>query len=88
MGEGGHRVRGTEAREGAAMVWVKQARLSRKGCEPYGEDALKDHRDSLEENDDAEGGWGVIGRFARLVKDNSVCVFETGGVVPNGNQWG
>ena len=41
-------------------------------------------RDDFEEDDDAEGGWGVVGRFAGFVKDDPVRVFEAGGVVPKG----
>ena len=61
MGEGGHRIRGAEAREGAALVRVEQAGLSCQRGEPDGKDALKDFGDGLEEDDNAEGGWGVVG---------------------------
>ena len=85
VGECGHRIRGAEAREGAALVWVEQARLSRQSSEPDSEDAFKDFRDGFEENDDPEGGWGVVRRLPGFVKDYSICVLEGGGVVLEGN---
>ena len=87
MGEGGHRIRGAEAREGAALVWVKQARLPCQRGEPDGQDGFKDLRDGFEEDDNAEGSRGVIGRLAGFVKDDPIGVFERGGVVPKGDQW-
>ena len=42
VGEGGHRVRGAEARDGGALVWVEQAGLSCQRGGPDGKDALKD----------------------------------------------
>ena len=85
MGEGGHRIRGAEARKGATLVGVKQSRLSCQGGESDGENTFEDFRNGLEEDDDAEGGWGVVGWFAGLVKDNPVGVLETGGMVPEGD---
>ena len=42
MGEGCNCVPGGEAREGAALVWVEKARLSRQGGEPGCKDAFED----------------------------------------------
>ena len=42
MGEGGHRVRGAEAGEGATLVWVESARMSCQRGEPDGKDAFDD----------------------------------------------
>ena len=88
MGEGGHRVRGAEAREGAALVGVEQACMSCQSGEPDGEDAFEDLRDGFEENNDAERSQGVVGWLARLVQHDPVCMFESGGVVPKGGQGG
>ena len=86
VGEGGHRIRGAEAGEGAALVRVTQACLSCQGGEPDCENALNDFGDSFEEDNDAEGGRGVVARFAGFVEDNSICVFESGGMVSKGDQ--
>ena len=55
---------------------------------PDGEDAFEDFRDSFEEDNDPEGGRGVVRRLPGLVEDNPIRVFECGGVVPKGDQWG
>ena len=34
-----------------------------------------------------EGGQGVVGQLSWLVQDDTVCVFESGGVVSKGDQW-
>ena len=41
VGEGGYCGREAEAREGAALVWVEQARLSRQRGEPDGKDGFE-----------------------------------------------
>ena len=68
VSEGGYRVPGAEAREGATLVWVKQARLPCQGGESNGEDAFQDLGDGFEENDDAERGRSVVGRLAPIPK--------------------
>ena len=66
---------------------MKEAGLPCQGDEPNSKDALKDFCDGFEKNNNAEGGQGVVGRLAGFVKDNPVCVFESGGMVPEGDQW-
>ena len=87
MGEGGYRVPGTKARKGAALVRVEQAGLPCQGGESENEDVLEDLRNSFAEDDYAEGGRGVVGRFAGFVHDNPVHLFDGGGVVPKHDQW-
>ena len=67
MGEGGYRVRGAEAREGATLVWVKEACLPRQGDQSHSEDAFEDLGNGFEEDDDPEGGRSVVGWFAGFV---------------------
>ena len=49
------------------MIGVKEAGLAGQGREPYRDDSFKYLRDSLEEDDYAEGGWCVIGGLSRFV---------------------
>ena len=88
VSEGGYCIRGTEAREGATLVRVKQACFPCQGGESDGKDAFEDLGDGFKEDDNAKGGRSVVGRFAGFVEDNPVRVFEAGGVVPKGHQWG
>ena len=67
MSEGGYGIRGTEAREGAALVWMKQACFPCQGGESDGEDAFEDLGDGFEEDDDTEGSRSVVGGFASRV---------------------
>ena len=88
MSDGGYHVRGAEAGEGATLVWVKQARIPCQGGESNGEDAFEDLGYGFDKDDDTEGGRSVVGRLAGFVEDNPACVFEAGGMVPEGHQWG
>ena len=67
---------------------MKPARFPCQGGESDGEDSFEDLGDGFEEDDDTEGGRRVVGRLAGFVEDNPVCVFEAGGMVPEGHQWG
>ena len=67
MGERGYCVRSAKAREGASLVWVKQACLPCQGGKPDSEDAFKDLRNGFEEYDNPEGGRSVVGWLAGFV---------------------
>jgi len=45
---------------------------------------VKDFREHPEEDDDTERGSCVVGRLARLVKDDTKCFLEGGGVKTKG----
>ena len=68
------------------MVRAEQAGLPCQGGESDHEDAHEDLRNSLEEDDYAGGGRGVVGRFAGFIQDDPVHVFDGGGVVPKRDQ--
>ena len=48
---------------------------------------FEDLRYSLAEDDYPEGCRCVVRWFARFIQDNSMGVFEDGGMVPEGDQW-
>ena len=80
--ECGHRIRDAETREGATLVRVEEAGLSRKGGELDCEDTFEDLQYGLEQDDYSEGCRCVVRWLAGFVKDNPIAVFEGGGVVP------
>ena len=75
MSEGEAGVRGAEARERAALVTVKEALGPGDGGQPHRHYPFQDLRYGFESDYDAEGGRGVVGGFARLVKDDPVGGF-------------
>ena len=85
VGEGGYGIRSAETVKGATLVWVEKAGLSCQSGESDGKDAFKDFRNGLKKDNNEEGGRGVIGWFSGFIQDNSVRMFERGGVVPKGN---
>ena len=62
--------------------------MPRQRGEPDGEDAFEDFWNGFEEDDNPEGGRGVIRRLPGLVEDDPIRVFDCGRVVPKGDQWG
>jgi len=65
--EGEAGVGGAEPWQGAALVWVEEASRSGGGGQSDCHYPFEDLRDGLEEDNDAEGGGGVVGGLAGLV---------------------
>ena len=81
MGEGGTGIKGGERGEGPTLIGEEEASISGNWGKAGSDNPLQDFRDSLEEDDDAEGGRGIIELLGRLVEDNTIGLFERGGVV-------
>jgi len=60
---------------------VKEAGVPGNGGEAGGDYSFQDLGDSLEEDNNSEGSRGVVGLFARLVKDDPISFLQGGGVV-------
>jgi len=81
-------VGGAESPEGAALVWVGEALGSGDGGQPDRHYQFKDFRNGCEEDDDAEGGGGIVRGLAGLVQDYPVGGLQGGGVVSESHQGG
>ena len=88
MYESGTGVGGAETREGATLVGVEEAGLAGQLRESDGHNPLQYLGDSFEEYYYAKGCWRVIRGLARFIQDYPVGMFETGGVIPEGDQRG
>src|ERR1700712_3056243 len=86
--KGGAGVRSAQAWEGAALIWVEEASSPCQGRQPNGHDPFQDLGDSSEEDNDAEGGRGVVRSFAGLVQHHTVGPLEGGRVVAEVHKWG
>jgi len=75
-------VGGAKSREGAALVCVEEALGPSDGRQPDRHHSFEDLGDGFEEDDDAEGGGGVVGGLARFVQDNSIGGFQGRGWYP------
>jgi len=67
MGEGRCGVESGEAREGSCLVRVKQAYMPGQEGETESDDSLQYFGKSFKQDDDPEGGRGIIGGLARLI---------------------
>jgi len=67
---------------------VKEAGVPGDGGEAGGDYSLQDLGDSLEEDNNSEGSWRVVGLFARLVKDDPISFLQRGGVVAETEEGG
>ena len=70
-----------EGWERPALVTVNEAGVPGDRGEAEGDYSFQDLGDSLEEDNNSEGSWGVGGLFARLVKEDPISFFQGGGVV-------
>jgi len=69
-------VGGAESWQGAALVRVEEASRPSDGGQSDRHYLREDLGDGLEEDNDAEGGGGVVGGLARLVQDHPIGGFE------------
>ena len=67
VGEGKAEVGGAESQEGTAFVWMEETLGPGDGGEPDHHYPFNDFRYGSEEDDDTEGGVGVVGGLAGLV---------------------
>jgi len=70
------------------LIWVEEALSSSDGGQSDRHDSFEDFRNGFEEDDDAEGGRGVVGGLARLLHDYPVGGFKGGGVLIKSPQGG
>ena len=82
MGEGRSRVERGETGEGAGLMGVEEVAGSGQEGEAGSGDTFHNLGEGFQEDDHSEGGWRVVGGFARLVKDYAIGSFEGSGVVP------
>jgi len=75
LSEGEAGVGGAESREEAALVRVEEASGFCNGRQSECHYPFEDLGDGFEEDDDVEGGGGVVGGLAGLVQDYSVGGF-------------
>jgi len=81
MGEGGCGVEGGEAREGSCLVRMKQAYVAGQEGETSSNDSLQYLGQGFEQDNDPEGGRGIIGGLARLIQHHAICFLQGGGVM-------
>ena len=82
VGEGRSRVERGETGEGAGLMGVAEATGSGQEGESGGGDTFHNLGEGFQEDDHSEGGWRVVGGFARVVKNYAIGFFEGRGVVP------
>ena len=82
MREGRGGVEGGETGEGAGLVRVEEGTGPGNEGKARGGDAFHDLGEGLKEDNNPEGGGGVIGGLAWLVQDDAVGFLEGRGVVP------
>jgi len=75
MCEGEAGVGGAKSREGAAVVWVEETFGVGDGRQPDCHNLFEDFGDGFEEDDDMEGGGGVVGGLAGFIQDNTIGGF-------------
>jgi len=68
-------VGGAESWQGAGLVWREKALGPGEGGQPDPHYPLKDFRDGFEEDNDTEGGGGIVGGLTRLVQNHPVRGF-------------
>jgi len=86
MHEGEAGVGGAESRQGAALGEMGEPLGSRDGGQPDHPYPSRDFRNGFSEDNDPEGGRGVIGGLAGLVQDHPIRRFQLGGVVAEQHQ--
>ena len=72
-------VGGAESQRGAALAWMEEALGPGEGTQPDCHYPLKDFRDGLDENDNTEGGGGIVEGLAGLVQNHLLGAFGEGG---------
>jgi len=68
-------VGGAESRQGTALVWMEEALGSGEGGQPDRHYLFKDFQDAFEEDDNTEGGGGIVGGHAGFVQNHPVSGF-------------
>jgi len=86
--EGEAGVGGAEPWKRATLVWRVETLGFSDGRQPNCHYPFKDVGDGFMEDDDAEGGAGVVGGLAGLVPDHPIGGFHRGGVVAECYQGG
>jgi len=74
--EGEAGVRGAKSWQGAALVQVEEASRPSDGGQSDLHYPFEDLPDGLEEDNDAEGGGGVVAGLSSLVQDHLVGGFK------------
>ena len=76
-GEGGER---------ATLVGIEKAYVVGHHRESGGGNSLKDFGDCLEEDDDSERGWGLVGGLTGVIQYHPIRLLEGGGVMAEAEQ--
>ena len=76
ISEGSAGIKGGEIGEGSALIGMEKPNVSGDRGKTRSDNPFQDFGDCLEEDDNPEGGRGVIGLFAWLVEDNTIGFFE------------
>jgi len=72
----------------AVLVRVEESFGVGDARKPDSDDLFPDFRYCFLEDDDTQGGRGVLGDLFRLVQDDIMCILQGGKVVSKGNEGG